>query len=119
MPSGTASPQSWAGEPEIAGFDPWAAINERDVAAIDLDQLLAEFSTERAAATTFLRSLSAADLAKTATYPGTGVFAAGDFMYEWPFHDQDHLQQILDILKQGYLPHMSETMRTALVGTPD
>ena len=32
-----------------------------------------------------------------------------------PFHDQDHLQQILDILKQSYLPHLTETMRTALV----
>ena len=40
----------------------------------------------------------------------------GDFVYEWPFHDHEHLQQILDILKQRYLPLMTETMRVALVG---
>lgn len=108
-----------AGEPDIAAFDPWAAINARNFAAVDLDHLLAELSAERDASATFLDSLSPSDLNKTANYGEHGVFAAGDFVHEWPFHDQDHLQQILDILKQSYLPHMTETMRTALVVTPD
>ena len=103
-----------AGEPEIAAFDPWAAINERDFATLELDDLLAELSAERETSTQFLESLTPSDLAKTAGYGTHGRFAAGDFVHEWPFHDQDHLQQILDILKQSYLPHMTETMRTAL-----
>ncbi len=108
-----------AGEPEIAAFDPWAAINARAFAAVDLDGLLAELTAEREKSTTFLDSLNPSELSKTANYGKHGVFAAGDFAHEWPFHDQDHLQQILDILKQSYLPHLTETMRTALVITPD
>lgn len=107
-----------AGEPEIDAFDPWAAIKARNFAAVDLDHLLAELVAEREVSTTFLESLSQSDLSKTAKYGSHGVFAAGDFVHEWPFHDQDHLQQILDILKQSYLPHMTETMRSALGSTP-
>lgn len=108
-----------AGEPEIAAFDPWTAIKARNFAAVDLEHLLTELSAEREVSTTFLDSLSPSDLNKTANYGRHGVFAAGDFAHEWPFHDQDHLQQILDILKQSYLPHMTETMRAALLVTTD
>ena len=94
--------------------DPWAAINERNFAQADLDELLDELASERRRSVEFLMSLTPGDLAKTATYGTHGVFAAGDFVHEWPFHDQDHLQQILDILKANYLPHMTEIMQNAL-----
>ncbi len=87
-------------------------------AAADLDDLLAELRTERETSTAFLESLGPADLETTASYGTHGVFTAGDFVHEWPFHDHDHLQQILDILKQSYLPHMTETMRSALTPRP-
>lgn len=107
-----------AGESKISPFDPWAAINERDFAAAGLDDLLTELSAERETSTVFLESLRPSDLSETASYGTHGRFAAGDFVHEWPFHDQDHLQQILDILKQSYLPHMTETMRSALTQPP-
>lgn len=106
-----------AGEPEIAGFDPWAAINERDFAGESLGPLLAELAAERTASVAFVRSLDPAKLALTAGYPGFGSFAGGDFVYEWPFHDQEHLRQILANLKLRYLPHMTPTMRSALTDT--
>ncbi len=102
-----------AGEPEIAGFDAWAAINKRDFAGESLNALLAELTAERETSSAFLLSLDPSDLAKTASNPA-GKFAAGDFVHEWPFHDQDHLRQILEALKQSYLPHMTATMREAL-----
>ncbi len=102
------------GEPEILGFDPWAAINERDFAALSLDSLLAELAAERATSVAFLRSLDPAHLTSTAMYPGHGTFAAGDFALEWPFHDQEHLGQILANLQLRYLPDMTSTMRSAL-----
>ncbi len=102
-----------AGEPEIAGFDAWDAIKERDFALEPLEVLLAELTAEREISSAFLLSLDPADLAKTANHPA-GLFAAGDFVHEWPFHDQDHLRQILEALKQSYLPHMTLTMREAL-----
>ena len=63
-----------------------------------------------------MRSLEPARLSATAPYGDHGTFAAADFMLEWPFHDQDHIRQILDAVQRHYLPHMTDTMRTALVG---
>lgn len=104
-----------AGEPVIAGFDPWAAIRERDFTQGPLPSLLDEFEDTRDRSVEFVRSLSAADLRHTADYPGFGTFAAGDFVFEWPFHDQEHLRQILAALQPRYLQPMTETMRSALV----
>lgn len=102
------------GQPEIAGFDPWAAINERDFAALSLEQLLTELAAKRARSVAFVRSLDPTELALTADYPGHGKFAASDFTLEWPFHDQEHLRQILANLKLRYLSDMTPRMRSAL-----
>lgn len=104
-----------AGEPEIAGFDPWAAINERDFSALSIESLLDELAAERAISVDFLRQLDPARLSATAAYPGFGQFRANDFALEWPFHDQEHLRQILANLELRYLPGMSPVMRAALV----
>ncbi len=102
------------GEPDIAGFDAWDAINARDFAVQPLDVLLRELADERAVSATLLRSLSQADLVTSAASQDGRRFEANDFVHEWPFHDQDHLQQILDALKLTYLPHMTTVMRDAL-----
>ena len=107
------------GEPEIPGFSPWAAINERDFNAVALPDLLAEFDASRVRAAAYVASLDAQRLTLTGEYPGFGTFAAADFVYEWPFHDHEHLRQILDITKAVYLPSMSETMRAALQDSND
>ena len=107
------------GEPEIPGFSPWAAINERDFNAVALPDLLAEFDASRERAVAYVATLDQEQLALTGDYPGFGTFAAGDFVYEWPFHDHEHLQQILAITKNAYLPSMGESMRKALTGTSE
>lgn len=107
-----------AGDGPIPPFDPWAAIEARDFAAEPLDRLLDELRLERAASAAFLADLDEAELARTGVLTGhEQPFAANDFVHEWPFHDQDHLQQILDCLKGRWLPAMSEPMRTALTAT--
>ena len=102
------------GKPDIAAFDAWEAIHARDFAAESLSDLTAELTQERARSCSLVESLGAEDLAKTAVFEGGRVFAAGDFVHEWPFHDQDHLQQILASLKLAYLPGMTPVMRAAL-----
>ena len=104
------------GNPHIAGFDAWQAINARDFAAEPLDQLIEELSHERSVSSDFILALDADDLAKTAVFEDGRRFAAGDFVHEWPFHDQDHVQQILASLKLAYLPAMTPVMRSALTG---
>jgi hypothetical protein len=102
------------GNPDIAGFDPWEAINARDFAAESLDSVLKELTQERSASYDLIMSLGPADLAKTALFEDGRRFAASDFVHEWPFHDQDHGQQILASLKLAYLPGMTPVMRDAL-----
>lgn len=98
----------------IASFDAWEAINARDFATQSLDELLDELAAERATSAELLRGLTPRDLATSAAFHDGRRFKANDFVHEWPFHDQDHLQQILAALKLTYLPHMSPTMRGAL-----
>ncbi len=65
------SQQLWAGQRCVLEVitQPIASIvaGEPDIAAFDLDRLLAELSAERDASATFLDSLSPSDLHKTAT----------------------------------------------------
>ena len=93
-----------------------AAINERDFNAVALPDLLAEFEASRKRVVPFVAALDEDQLARTGEYPGFGTFAVGDFVLEWPFHDHEHLQQILAITKAAYLPSMGEAMRAALTG---
>ncbi len=102
------------GNPRISGFDAWEAINRRDFAAEPLDSLLNELTQERSTSCDLLLSLSADDLAKTAVFEDGREFTANDFVHEWPFHDQDHVQQILASLKAAYVLGMTPTMRSAL-----
>jgi len=104
------------GNPQIAGFDAWEAINARDFAAEPLDDLIEELAHERLVSSDFLLALDADDLAKSAVFEDGRRFTAGDFVHEWPFHDQDHVQQILASLKLAYLPAMTPVMRNALTG---
>ena len=102
------------GDGEILPFRPWDAINARDFAAEPLDGLLDELRAERAISSELLGSLTRDELAAAGTFHDGRPFTAGDFVNEWPFHDRDHLQQILEILKLHQLRHMTPVMRAAL-----
>lgn len=103
------------GDGVIPGFRPWDAINARDLRSMSLDALLDELRAERATSAAFVETLAGRDLTATGSLAGeTREFAAADFLHEWCFHDQDHLQQVLDCTKRHYPPHLSETMRDAL-----
>ncbi|MFK8025521.1 MAG: DinB family protein [Ilumatobacter sp.] len=102
-----------SGNPSIAAFDPAAVMGRRDPNATPLAQLLDDLRNERSRSSELIRSLSDDELSRTATHRA-GEFRAGDFVDEWPFHDHDHLQQILEVLKAWHARSMSATMRRAL-----
>jgi len=106
-----------AGATEVPAFDAGRALVDRDPMNSSLDELLDELADVRAESVSFVRTLAAGDLAAAATYGEHGVFAASDFLLEWPYHDQDHIRQILDAVQRHYLPHMTDTMRSALSGS--
>lgn len=102
------------GELEIAPFDPATPMGGRDFNTFDLDVLLDELRAERAQSSTYVRSLQPADLERTLNYVAQAeqdrAFAAVDFANEWPFRDQNHLQQILANMRDVH----AATMRFAL-----
>lgn len=103
-----------AGRAEIAPFDPGPPVESRDFDSEPLNGLLAELTAERRVSAEYLRTLTTDDLAATSAYGPHGSLAARDFVHEWPFHDHDHLQQILEILKKAHLPSMTDQMQRAL-----
>ena len=105
------------GAPTIPGFDPSLDHVDRDFRSADLSDLLDELRAERSRSAAFLRALDPVVLRRTSELAPHGSFAAGDFVHEWPFHDQDHLQQILAAVKVRYLPFMTERMQHALTGS--
>ncbi len=107
------------GTGEIAGFHPAGPMEGRDFAAEPLDALLAELVEERAVSVHFVRDLArrhdSSALDRTGRHAKHGEFAARDFLLEWPFHDHDHVMQILAALKPAYLAGMTDRMRAALL----
>lgn len=102
------------GRPEIASFDPRPPVESRDFNGESLSDLLAELAGERERSAAYVRTLTTDELSATSGYGRHGSLAAGDFVHEWPFHDHDHLQQILAVLKAAHLPGMTAQMQQAL-----
>lgn len=105
-----------AGADQVPAFDAGRALDELDPVNSTIGDLLDELAVVRARSVEFVRSLSPDAVTATAPFGDRGEFAASDFLLEWPYHDQDHIRQILDAVQRHYLPHMTDTMRTALTG---
>ncbi len=101
------------GEPEMAEVVSTALAND-ELESHSLAGLLDQLRRDRARSAAFLRSLSPDDLERTAEHHVYGTLTAGDFAHEWAYHDQDHLQQILDATKTRYSDSMSANMRKAM-----
>lgn len=102
------------GASAVPPFDAGSALADRDPMRSSLAELLDELTAIRAESVAFVRTLDPGELDATAPYGDHGRFAAADFLLEWPYHDQDHIRQILDAVQRHYLPHMTDTMRIAL-----
>lgn len=100
--------------PTIPRWSPAKAAAKRQDCQKDIHDLLSELTAQRLEMATFVMGLDISQLERTGRYEPLGDFKAADFLYEWPYHDFDHLQQIMEILKTHTLPLMSETMRSAL-----
>lgn len=104
------------GASEVPAFDAGAALVELDPMNSTLGELLDQLEVVRAESVAFVRSLAVDSLSAAAPFRGEGMLAASDFLLEWPYHDQDHIRQILDAVQRHYLVHMGATMRSALTG---
>ncbi|MEM7112601.1 MAG: DinB family protein [Chloroflexota bacterium] len=100
--------------PAMPGVDEKQIAIERRDNERPISELLADFARERETAVSYLQQLPTDQLHRTGTFPVDRHFRASDFLYEWPYHDYDHIKQISDIIQDAAWPHLSETMQKAL-----
>jgi len=106
--------------PQILGTDVNGDVAARRDDQKDIFDLLDEFETlRREVYAPFLRSLPTDQLGRVGIFEETdqyhgGEFQAADYVYEWPYHDYLHLNQIANNIRAYLWPAMSETMRQAL-----
>lgn len=100
--------------PEIPGVDVNALSAQRTDNEQDAFTLLDELAEGRKAHASFVLSLSNEQMARTGTYKSYGTFRVADFVYEWAYHDCDHIKQIMENLKAAAWPRFSDAMKTAL-----
>ena len=101
-------------EPKLEPLDVNAAAAARQDCQKKLVNVLDEFAEARVQHVSFVQSLDPNKLNRRASYQHYGMFLASDFLYEWPFHDYGHIQQIMKNLRAHIHPNLSETMQYAL-----
>ena len=86
---------------EIMAGDPLEAWDQAAVAAARDDcsrpwaDVLAEFEAGRTEGLVMLGRLDQSDLDRAGLHPEVGELRIRDVLHEWPFHDRDHLKQLL------------------------
>ena len=75
-------------------IDPEGAVLQRRHQERQLDELLAEWRSERDESLAWLRSLAAPRWENTYEHPAQGPLRAGDMLVSWTNHDVLHLRQI-------------------------
>jgi hypothetical protein len=97
--------------PVEEGWDQPSVAAARGDCAKPAVALVEELLAGRAEAAELIRSLSPADLGRTATHQAVGSVAVGELLSEWVFHDRNHLRQLLAIGQARTWPTMGNTRR--------
>lgn len=80
--------------PHLAPHDEQAWYASRNTSRDALDDLLADFATQRAASLGIVTMLRESDWAKEGYQPEYGVFTAEKWLTHWVDHDTVHIKQI-------------------------
>jgi len=102
--------------PTLGGMDVKGVAAARRDDARDLGELLDELTGLRAEIGPIVAALGSEELAHAGSYPKFGELSVQDLVYEWPFHDANHIKQIQDVIQAWALPGMGELMRNAVAG---
>lgn len=85
--------------PHLAPHDERAWYASRNTSRDALDELLADFATQRAASLGIVTMLRDSDWAREGYQPEYGAFTAEKWLEHWVEHDTVHIKQIENILK--------------------
>jgi len=85
--------------PHLTPYDEQKWYASRNTTRDQLDELLADFSLQRAASLGIIKMLREEDWARQGTQPEYGTFTAEGWLEKWGKHDTVHLRQIESNLK--------------------
>mgnify|MGYP001815451179 FL=1 len=74
-------------------------------------EVLAEFAAGRRDGLLLLERLATGDLARVGLHPEVGEMTVSDILHEWPFHDRDHLKQVLANTRAWLWPDLGSARR--------
>ncbi len=86
--------------PQLDTWDQPAVATARGDCAKQWPEVLAEFTLVRNDGLALFEELSDADLDRVGIHPEVGELAVRDLLHEWPFHDREHLKQLLENTRQ-------------------
>ena len=95
--------------PFIRSIDPQARLRDGDYLARDVESLLSELERRRTEDVAWLRTLTAAQLARMGDHDEAGEVSAADHAHQWAYHDLMHLKQIATMLQGGLWRGMGNT----------
>ncbi len=81
--------------PQLAGWDQPAVARGRHDCERDGAELMREFAQVRTASLELVECLRPEQLVRTGYHPVVGELSIQDLLYEWAYHDRDHLRQLL------------------------
>ncbi len=99
--------------PVLPAWDMKGAVAARRDNERALPSLLDELAAGRMQWLPLVRSLEEDSLSRPAVHR-VGELTIGDFLFEWPYHDFNHISQIAGNIRAVYLPLMGELMRRSL-----
>jgi hypothetical protein len=92
--------------PLLPVFDQERRAVERGYNRKDPRRTLASLARQRKANLRWLRKLGPAQVGRRGVHEKVGEMSAGEFLYEWAFHDLGHLKQILEAKRYALYPHI-------------
>lgn len=97
--------------PQLADWDPEAVGRARDDNSREMRVMLAEFNALRHEGVALIRRMEPQQLERLAQHPYIGSVRVQDLLYEWIFHDCDHLRQMHANLQAYVWPSMGSTQK--------
>ena len=99
--------------PELETWDAGVVASMRRDDQKDVLELLAEFEAMRHENMNFVAGLRPGQLARAGFHPDIGEVQVVDFVYEWLYHDCNHIKQILSNIQIAVWPKMGNTRHFA------
>jgi DinB superfamily len=100
--------------PDLESWDPPSVAAARRDHLREPSELVDEFLSLRADGVAMVRTLTAADLARSGVHPVVGPLRVDELLGEWVHHDRNHIRQLLAVTQARVWGQMGNARRFSL-----